>query len=298
MKQVLFAVILTMSAVSFAQHSKIKNDVREFSVSSVPAGQGQVSGTIKVDYAKSMMSVNVRIAPYCAPQTMCSHVQRLYKAELPIKSVNNDSCNIHTVTALQDKRPADGMLEKLTLKDVADITCKTLIAVSPEASLETSYVDRQNGKTITEITKMVLTLTKTKAQQVYPLLQYQASFGFSPTPGTLTLTIDNNGQVKSVRKFLGSAAKPDVKMDVGSLSEEALNNLKEQLGAITEDNILVDEREGQPQCVDAGSVEIQAIVDDVKVPVFRNSGCHIYRSTVWPATSVSELMLGFATLVK
>ncbi len=298
MKQILFAAVLALSTVSFAQQSKVKTNVREFTVSSVPVNQGQVTGTIKVDYAASMMKVDLQLAPSCRAGQMCAQILRVFQAELPIKSVKNDTCNIHTVTALEDKRPVDGMLKKLVLTDVADMTCKTLMAVYPEATLDTAYVNRMDGKSVTETKKMVLSLEKAKATQVYPLVEYVASFGFSPDPGMLTLTVDTLGHVTSVRESYRTPTKPSVTMEVATLSAQALNNLKAQLMSIKEDNSLMDDRAGQPECVDAGNVDVSVLVDDVRVQIYRNSGCHTYRSTVWPATSVSELMLGLATLVK
>ncbi len=300
MKNFLFAAVFMTAAVSFGKSEPVLSGVRPLKVLTAQVGQAAVQdvgvGQLVVDYSASKLSLSVELRPNCAPGMMCAQVIRILKAELPITSIKTDSCGIHTVIASKDDRPVDGSLNKVTFSDVTDMTCKTFVAVIPQATYESSFFDRLSGKAVSEKTKLTLAAVREQTVTAAPILKYEATAGFSPEPSVLTVTVDSFGEVKSVRRFFGSSAKPDETAVLATLSADGMQNLRSLLAQVAKDNALVDQQAGQPECVDAGSVEVIAFLHDVQVPIFRNSGCHTFNSGEWSASSLAQLTLGLARL--
>lgn len=156
MKQLFFTAALLVSATSFAAtgiHNYVVTEAT-FAPSHV-TNPGHAAVTLNYDNGTVKMVVE-RLAPcsaagFCAPVMLSPLI-----VELKIASIETDSCGIHRVIAKEDMRPVDGALEQITVIDPSELTCQTFVAVLPEATYLTSFVDRLHGTDVTDTSKMIL----------------------------------------------------------------------------------------------------------------------------------------------
>jgi hypothetical protein len=156
MKQLFVAAALLVSATSFAAtgiHNYVVTESK-FAPSHV-AHPGH--GVVTLNYDNSTIKLVVEKVTPCTPGGLCSQVKLApLTAELTITSIETDSCGIHRVIAKHDMRPVDGQLEQITVIDPSEMTCKTFVAVLPEATYLTTFVNRRTGKDVTDTSKMTL----------------------------------------------------------------------------------------------------------------------------------------------
>ncbi len=298
MKKLLFTASLFMSAAAMAVSLK-PIATSEFVVTSAIYAPNHVTnagaGKLTVDYANKKMRLVVEREMTCPENMKCAAVMPApLVIELPITSVQTDSCGIHHVTAKRDMRPADGNLQQLTVDDSAAMTCKTLVAVIPEAQYMTSYYDRRGGKEVKDISKMTLALVLPDSSLSNLLLKYEQSAGFSPRPSTHTITVDKLGNVISTIHLLQGDKIST--MEIAKLSAAALKNLKAQLAQVPLDVQLVDQDPNAPKCMDAPSTTVSVMSGTTEISIYNWSSCHTYKTDEGNAQNLTQLMLGFATL--
>ncbi len=96
------------------------------------------SGTINVDLKNRILNLKLTPSFYCPPQMMCAQVMpRTISYELAGMEISTGSCGQTIYTALEDARPVDGNLTKLTVVDNRTNTCKYFAPISStEITLE------------------------------------------------------------------------------------------------------------------------------------------------------------------
>ena len=147
---------------------------------------------------------------------------------------------------------------------------------------------------MTNESKLSLALAAKEAATV--LLQFTESAGFSPDPSTLTLMIDSNGKVASLKKFFRSGK--EVKKAIAQLSVDGLQTFKAQVLTIKADTKLIDEDEKAPMCTDAPSAQISTFIDGQAVAIYQWASCHTYKSYDGEALSLVELIKGLSVLAR
>lgn len=298
-------------SVSFAENKTVKaQGVLEYKVAqanySTEHVRNATQASLVLNYDKGEVALNVQVAFYCPEDRVCAQVTpRPLSVVLPIVSVKTDICGIRTVTAQIDRRPADGELQQIRVSDPSHMTCKTFVAVIPEAIYTTSYSDRRN--TLVYQSKMTLTLKSVRAlsnenemevleTSMAPaiVIKYVIGSGFSPNPTLQNLYIDKIGRVINSVKVLKTNLVTTTQ--VAQLSPEALKNLNEKIVSIPVTAKLVDANEGEPRCMDAPTSTISVVVQNHDVPVFQRSGCHNLTTEEGSSSELRELMMAFLGL--
>ena len=121
MKQILFVAALILSAASFAR-TQMPAPVSEFLVTKAEYSKAHIgapgAGTVSVDYSMSEVRLVVLSESNCTTGMVCTaQMPASLTVQLPIKSIETDSCGIQTIKAELDSRPADGYLQQLTVTD-------------------------------------------------------------------------------------------------------------------------------------------------------------------------------------
>jgi len=300
MKKIVMLALFSVSAVAFAAQQKSGQGILEYKVTSAKYAKGHVlnpqDGMLTLDYTNQKVRLVVTEKTICAKGMMCAQMIKTLTVDLPITGVETDNCGIRHVVAAQDQRPVDGIMQKLTVSDPSDMTCKTFVAVTPNASYESAYVNRKDGKSVQEISTMELALNNAIAADSKILLKYKMSVGFSPDPSVMTLTVDNKGKVLSVVERMRS--QKTTRMEIAQLSNAVVENLKKQLATVPSETKLVDDREGEPVCSDALVATIVASVKGQEVQIYESSGCHISKSYDGEAASLANAVIGLTYLAK
>ncbi len=101
-------------------------------------------GTIKLDYRAKMAELTVFRSFHCPRDLYC--IQMMPSpiiVKLPIKSIRFDACGTRVIDARLDRRPVDGALQTLRIKDHTSNTCPHLIAL-PDTSI--AYKTKSSGR--------------------------------------------------------------------------------------------------------------------------------------------------------
>lgn len=302
MKSLFFTAAILLSATVFAQNEKLSG-LREFNIvkSDFAASHAAETGdgSLTIDFTKSSVKLFVTRKHTCPPNMMCAQFMPApLIVELPITSLKTDSCGIHTIVAREDKRPVDGSLSVMTIKDATDMTCKTLVAVANEASYQTSYVDRVKGKDVTATSKMILQLKTqdTKTEEAAVLLKYEQNSGFSPRPGTRTILVYTNGKVvfESV-SFMDNKKESVV---LATLSTKAIATLKKQILTIDPKAELTDEDKDAPKCTDAPSSAVYVTLANQEVQISGSESCHTFKMYSGDALNLAYFVQGFSYIAR
>lgn len=310
MKKFLFGFGLLVNSVSFAAlpsekaQGVLEYKVTEATYSSVHV-QNATRAQLTLNYDKSEVSLNIDVAFHCPDGRICAQVMPVpVQIELPIVSVKTDGCGVRTVTAQLDQRPADGTLQQIKISDPSEMTCR-IAGVVPKATYTTSFVDRRDGKTVVNQSKMLLALKTLPGgsneldvleTSLAPaiVIEYVAGSGFSPNPTLQTLYVDKIGRVINSVKVLRSGRVTTTLL--AQLSPEALKNLLGQIATVPADAKLVDENENEPRCMDAPGSSIIVKVQNRDVTVYQRSGCHTLSIQEGNAYQLRDIMMGFASL--
>lgn len=196
MKTLIVSIAVMLSAVSSANAAE---GVVEFLVEKAQYNDNHIQnpgeGRIFVDYANNKALLQVEREFFCPASEICPQVMpEPLRVELPITTVEVDTCGIKKITALVDMRPADGSKQELVIEDASSVTCQFLIPVESKAAYETSHYDRLNGKEVVNVSKMQLHRVSAEDPNVELFHLGEGAFlkGFSdyekPTAGTLIIT--------------------------------------------------------------------------------------------------------------
>lgn len=164
MKNLFLAVTFLIGAVSTASESvKRPQGVLQYKITEAKYASVHVQNATRaqlvLNYDLSEVSLNIKVAFHCPDGRICAQVMPVpVQVHLPIVSVHTDLCGIRTVTAMLDDRLVDGMLQQIRITDPSKMTCRTFIAVHPKATYVTSFYDRNDGKTVTNQSTMILAL--------------------------------------------------------------------------------------------------------------------------------------------
>lgn len=135
--------------------------------------KGDLSGgTAQVDYAANTVSLKLAGKSNCPKGMRCSQQLRVLSVDLPIVSRKTDKCGIVTLTASEDQRPADGMLQQVTIEDYSNTTCRYFAPYIGNATYLTSYVDRMQGSTVTNKSTMKIEITSVQDGDVMQAERY------------------------------------------------------------------------------------------------------------------------------
>lgn len=164
MKLLFFTTLLLMSLLATAG-TNTPLAVKNFKITSANYDPAHIvragEGTLTVDYTAAVVRLEIVRSMFCPANKMCAQVMPMpLSVELPIKSMQTDSCGIHHVVAAVDQRPVDGDLQQLSVDDPTDITCQTFVAVIPQAQFLTSFYDRINGGVVKNVSTMQLELIR------------------------------------------------------------------------------------------------------------------------------------------
>jgi hypothetical protein len=159
------AIFTSTVFASSVPASKFKG-VREFQIKNARFAPNHVQnpqgGTLTVDYTKLTVKLEIRRGmPPCPAGMACIQmIPSPLIVELPLTSIEEDSCGIHHVTAQRDARPVDGALEKIQFEDISGMTCRTFAPVIPKASYLTQFISRMTGQDITDLSEMDIELVR------------------------------------------------------------------------------------------------------------------------------------------
>ena len=298
-RNLITASALIMGSITFAAPKG--EGVQEFKIVSATYAKEHVKnakgGSLTADYEKRTLKLRVESAPVCPVGMMCPQVLKIMNVELPIVSEETDSCGFHTVTARLDKRPVDGALQEIVLRDVIHQTCPTIVQVIPKATYTTSATNMLTGKTLTAVSELTLAYVDENPElRSAVLVKWQMNIGFSPNPSVRTVTIDDQGNVRSQEEFYKN--HKIVKGNIAKLSAQSLASLKAKVATIPENATLVDENPEGGQCMDAPSSYVAVYVGDIEVRISLRAGCHDSQSYDGEATSVVSAMMGFVALAR
>jgi len=111
------------------------------------AKQERISGGgFTINLEEKTISLVLNRKWFCPPNALCSmQMPAPMVIELPIISMEKDSCNIVRYIAKKDLRPVDGAMKVIRITDVTNSTCPTKHGSTAE--LGSSIVSRVDAKT-------------------------------------------------------------------------------------------------------------------------------------------------------
>lgn len=152
-----------MSAIAFSQVTNAAYDKVSFIGHKVVVNEGSSlakasSVTVTVDYIEQTVHIFApRMMPPCPAGMACVMMMPApYSITLPITNMTEDNCGIKKVVATVDKRPVDGLMTKVTLTDATETSCMFVRAPDQKLQMTEKFVNRQNGKTVTNVAKLNL----------------------------------------------------------------------------------------------------------------------------------------------
>ena len=303
MKSLLIFLTLTASITIFAKEHRIL----EFTVKQAHFADAHVKNagpaSLVLNYEKAEVTLTVTRHFSCPAGQMCAQMMPApLVVQLPVVSVTSDSCGLRTVTAKQDSRPVDGMLQEIKVTDSSRMTCKTFVAVEPTAIYKTAFFDRMSGKAVQDESTMTLAFKVSSSEnEVFEtslappiLVEYVQNSGFSPEPTTNTVYIDGAGRVMAAVQSHTTGLNSQ--KELARLSPAALASLQRGIESIDVKLKLIDRNEGQPQCTDAPTSAVVAFIAGAAQTLSQNAGCHSFEVNDVHAIAMSELMHGLVGL--
>lgn len=146
---------------------------------------------------------------------------------------------------------------------------------------------------------MILTLA-VQASAATPVAKFGFSAGFSIRPGSSTVTIFDNGLVEYKGRFLERSAGTwkEESMKVAKLSKETMKKVQDAVSKVSAKD-LIDDKAGQPQCMDAPSSAYIAIQSDkTEVTVGARIGCHNFENSTSEARLIVDLLKGLSAATR
>jgi hypothetical protein len=154
-----FAVLVS-TAMSSA-HADVTG-VKTFPITEAQLAAGHFdqefnSGNLTVNYDEKKVTLILNRKFQCPAGTFCAMVMPAPKVvELPITSVDSGNCGATLVSAQQDSRTRDGILEQINVTDNTTMFCRILLPYEGTATYVTSGIDRLTGQEVTETSKLIL----------------------------------------------------------------------------------------------------------------------------------------------
>jgi hypothetical protein len=253
-------------------------------------------GSLTLNYDKHTVRLMVvRNGNPCPAGMLCTlEMPAPLIVELPITSIDVDSCGIKHVVARKDLRPVDGALEQITVSDsTSKLTCLTFVQGVPEATYETRYFNRRTGQEVVDQSKMVLALKNADSLAPAILVKLEQNSGFAPQASALTLYIDVTGRVVANVRKSGKTTSTIL----AQLSNPSLQNIKDLVaGVSTLKTELVDQDPNAPMCMDAPVISVSVVVNGQDKVIRRLENCHTSSLEDYRAYRLSELISGLQTL--
>lgn len=157
------SMMISAAAVAMPIMPPPQKDMRVLSFDLIPM-QSKVSpahvkdfigGGAEIHYANQTVTLKFWVAPSCPEGFACAEVLEVKSIELPIVDINTTDNNCATVvTAQQDQRPVDGIFQQITIEDFSKTTCNFFVKPVSDLKYVTSYVNRKNGKNVTNISNI------------------------------------------------------------------------------------------------------------------------------------------------
>jgi hypothetical protein len=97
-------------------------------------GNNVVSANIKVDIPQNKVTLTL-YTQNCPKNALCMSPTQVTAVDLPVVTNDYDSCGVNVILASQDRRPVDGSLQTLVIRDNTQNLCPT-----KKALLETEVV--------------------------------------------------------------------------------------------------------------------------------------------------------------
>lgn len=160
MKTKLIAIAVAFSAFAIQAQAAGLNDVTQgarYAISNIQTGQvnqllpgNRVSGRLTLDAATRTLDVYFVSGFFCPPGSMCPMMMPApVQATLPVSSVQIDRCGTIIITAKEDKRPVDGALKMITVRDYSRTTCRIYKRFKMEATYRVQFTNRSTGQNTT-----------------------------------------------------------------------------------------------------------------------------------------------------
>ena len=173
MKSLVLATLLSLVATSATATSILipQRDTRviEYSVLTQNAKMSSKhikqlgAGSVEVNHFTQTVSLSLYEMSVCPAGLACTQEVQGVFANLPIVERKTGACNILTITAKRDDRPADGILELITIEDYSNTTCRFYVPYTASATYVTSFYNRMTGKKQTHRSSFSVQMTNIRS---------------------------------------------------------------------------------------------------------------------------------------
>ncbi|MBI2519574.1 MAG: hypothetical protein HYV97_04130 [Bdellovibrio sp.] len=105
-------------------------------------------GTVSVNEVTKEVSIRFDLRNNCPPNAFCIAYIPTYQVTLPLKKVETDSCGNVIYKAERNMMPADGIHQKLVVKDVSRSICEMVYVAPTMITYSEAHFDHHNGKLV------------------------------------------------------------------------------------------------------------------------------------------------------
>ena len=166
MKKIILTLLFVFCGVSSANATSLHPDTFlqsanlltwDFDVDSHLRHLDVTDGTLTVNPVSKVASLTFNLANHCPPNAYCLHYLPYapdYKIQLPITKTSKDRCGVVTYVAERNMMPADGVHEKLVIKDTSFSVCEMFYSSATIISYDETFVNRIEHRTETRHSQM------------------------------------------------------------------------------------------------------------------------------------------------
>jgi len=157
MKNLLALLVLLASSLMTAQATSLHPDTFakqamlltwNIDERSYLASKEIIGGNIKVNVVTKKLELVIDTRFDCPPNALCAAFIPQIKFEIPLESVKTDSCGVVVYKAYEDKRPVDGKLTRIVVRDNSNSICEMVYVAHTMIKMETAGYNRISGEEI------------------------------------------------------------------------------------------------------------------------------------------------------
>jgi hypothetical protein len=154
-KLVLVGLIFTNVALARSLHPETFTRKAEliswdFDPSSNLAKLDILDGQVKVNAVTKYVSLSFQYPMPCEPNMFCAAVMESTEIKIGLVEVVKDGCGVVTYTGRQDKRPVDGAMTEIIVRDNSNSICEILYPAMTTIELNYSFYNRLTGQEIVQ----------------------------------------------------------------------------------------------------------------------------------------------------